>query len=262
MLRRDFLVALPLLLSARPVVAAGARTIGVARGADAGGSEAAKGIRFGLLEAKRTLQLLGRSLEWVERDGPAAATSLAETGVELLVVAGSAGAVAAGGPAVVRVPLAAGDRSTCGGEEWLVGPAPEQRAAVVAAYRSTHAAAPAQLTVAAWHPALEKYGAQQLNERYHAFAREPATEHAWLGWIAIKIALEAALRGPAATQLRLKTFGVDGHKGTALRFDPYARRLQQPLYVVDARRPAAPPLAEITPDAIAAACSIEGLSPR
>lgn len=261
MRRRDFLVTLPLLLGARPGLA-GARSIGVARGPDAAGSEATKGLRFGLLEAKRTLQLRGRSLEWVERDGPAAATSLAHSGVELLVVAGNAGVVPAGGAPVVRVPLTDDDRSTCGGEEWLVGPAPEQRAAVIATYRAAHAASPAELAVAAWHPALERYGAQQLNERYRAFAREPMTEYAWLGWIAIRVVLEAALRGPAAAQLRLKTFGVDGHKGTVLRFDPYGRRLQQPLYVCDARKPASPPLAEITPDPVTAACTIEGLSPR
>jgi hypothetical protein len=143
-----------------------------------------------------------------------------------------------------------------------VGPAPVQRAAVIATYRAAQAASPAELGVAAWHPALEKYGAQQLNERYQAFAHGRAAEYAWLGRIAIRIALEAALRGPAATQLRLKTFGVDGHKGMVLRFDPYSRRLQQPLYVFDARKPTSPPVAEITPDPVAAACAIEGLPPR
>ena len=78
----------------------------------------------------------------------------------------------------------------------------------------------------AWHPSLEKYGAGELNERFLRETRHPMDEAAWLGWVAVKIAAEAALRNQEISKIK-----IDGHKGVPLRFDA-DRMLIQPLYVV------------------------------
>ena len=82
------------------------------------------------------------------------------------------------------------------------------------------------------HPALDRFGAEQLNERFHRRFGRPMDEVAWRGWMAVKIAAEVALRGGILQQLG--DSGFDGHKGTQLRFgeDHY---LVQPVYVVDAK---------------------------
>lgn len=254
MQRREFLVALPLLIAARSFPGA-ERTLGIAYGAGTEGSAPRSGLRFGLEEGRRTAQLPGRELTWLEHAGPNALTSLARGGAELVIALGDVGGAFPGGPPVLRVPVNENDRSSCGGEEWHVGPTPEQRAAVLASFRAQRRGAPRELRAVAWAPTLEKYGAQQLNERYLEFARVGMSEGAWLGWIATRVAFECALRGAPAAQLRGDNFAVDGHKGTALRFERFSRRLEQPLYVVDTRSGA--PLAEITPEAAQGICTVE-----
>lgn len=88
------------------------------------------------------------------------------------------------------------------------------------------------LRVVDWHPGLVRFGAEQLNERFHRRFGRPMGEAAWRGWVAAKIAVEALLRGEPLEQLR--TSGFDGHKGVQLRFgeDHY---LAQPVYLVDAK---------------------------
>lgn len=85
---------------------------------------------------------------------------------------------------------------------------------------------PAQGTAVplAWHPALYRYGAGELNERYEDATGIGMNENAWFGWTAMKIVLETALRNQQLADAR-----IDGHKGVPLTF----RRgiLQQPLYV-------------------------------
>lgn len=90
----------------------------------------------------------------------------------------------------------------------------------------------------AWHERLFRYGAEQLNDRYrHRFGRS-MTEQAWCGWMAVKIAWEAALRARSADGSSIAgailqgRLGFDGHKGRALRFDAADRQLYQPLYAV------------------------------
>lgn len=88
------------------------------------------------------------------------------------------------------------------------------------------------MRVVDWHPDLKRFGAEQLNERFHRRFGRPMDEAAWRGWMAVKIAAEIALRGGVLQQL--KDSGFDGHKGAQLRFgeDHY---LMQPVYVVDAK---------------------------
>lgn len=91
---------------------------------------------------------------------------------------------------------------------------------------------------AEWHPALERYGAGQLSDRYRAAVAVPLTAAAWLGWFAFKVLAESALRARSTAPASLRSYledpatHFDGHKGTPLRFDA-GRRLQQPLYGPD-----------------------------
>jgi hypothetical protein len=78
----------------------------------------------------------------------------------------------------------------------------------------------------AWYPELKQFGAGELNERFLKKTKHPMDEAAWLGWIAVKIAAEAALRNRDIGSIR-----VDGHKGVQLRFDREGTLLQ-PLYIV------------------------------
>jgi hypothetical protein len=76
----------------------------------------------------------------------------------------------------------------------------------------------------AWLPTLERFGAGELNERFLRRTGHRMDEQAWLGWLAVKLATEAALRNRELSKIR-----VDGHKGVALYFDA-AGELVQPLY--------------------------------
>jgi hypothetical protein len=102
----------------------------------------------------------------------------------------------------------------------------------------------------AWDQRLSRFGAGQLNDRYRHRFGQAMTEEAWCGWMAVKVAWEAALRARsvggadvAAVLLRPAT-GFDGHKGRALRFNAADRQLYQPMYAVtdlrEVRLPAGP----------------------
>lgn len=91
----------------------------------------------------------------------------------------------------------------------------------------------------AWLPTLERFGAQQLNDRYRSATGAEMTSDAWLGWLAVKMLAEAALRARSTDgvvlrrQLRDPRARFDGHKGVPLRFDEHGV-LVQPLYERDA----------------------------
>jgi ABC-type branched-subunit amino acid transport system substrate-binding protein len=93
------------------------------------------------------------------------------------------------------------------------------------------------LQVVDWHPDLERFGAEQLNDRFRRRFGQAMDEPAWRGWIAVRIATELALRIPpgASTGLLdlLPHAAFDGHKGAQLRFDPQDHYLVQPVYLVD-----------------------------
>jgi hypothetical protein len=92
-----------------------------------------------------------------------------------------------------------------------------------------------------WHPALEKFGAGELNERFLRAVGRPMTPAAWLGWMAVKSIVEAAFRpGAGVLRTQLRTLRIDGHKGIPLSFDVH-RRLEQPLYVSGRSRSTAEP---------------------
>jgi hypothetical protein len=85
--------------------------------------------------------------------------------------------------------------------------------------------------VAEWHGSLARFGARELNARFVARAGRPMDSRTWLGWMAVRSVVEAALRGgddPRAAMTRLR---LDGHKGRALTFDDDGF-LRQPLVVI------------------------------
>jgi ABC-type branched-subunit amino acid transport system substrate-binding protein len=140
-------------------------------------------------------------------------------------------------------------------------------AATVATIATAHSAiapgvewtrpAAATRRVELWHPSLERFGAEQLNQRYERRYGRPMDSDAWAGWIAVKILAESALRAHATTSGALQRAltdpraQFDGHKGRPLVFDARTGELRQPLYTVDAAGDRAPSRvsAEVFPDA-------------
>jgi ABC transporter substrate binding protein (PQQ-dependent alcohol dehydrogenase system) len=93
-----------------------------------------------------------------------------------------------------------------------------------------------------WAGTLERYGASQINNRFRARYQTPMDGGAWAGWVAVKIAAEAALRahsvkaGAILSYLETPSTTFDGHKGWPLSFRSWDHQLRQPLYAVAAGR--------------------------
>ena len=86
-----------------------------------------------------------------------------------------------------------------------------------------------------WHPALERFGAAQLNDRFRARFDAPMDGAAWATWFALKALWESAARAhdatPGALAAALAAGRFDGHKGAPLSFRAWDRQLRQPLYL-------------------------------
>lgn len=170
------------------------------------GTSAHRGAILGLEEAKRTAGLLGVALRRTDTTGdvligPAPPAQEPRT---LFLVTG--------------VPKAS--------------PPPRPRVFYVASSPRVRQ----QAGVVDWHPDLERFGAEQLNERFRRRFGQAMDEDAWHGWIAVKIAAELALRISPGTGILdlLPRSAFDGHKGAQLRFGE-DHHLVQPVYRVDAR---------------------------
>jgi hypothetical protein len=91
-------------------------------------------------------------------------------------------------------------------------------------------------TVSLWHPSLEKFGARELNDRYHSRWHAGMGSEAWAAWMAVKILSEASVRKqttkPALLSAYIKNAEFDGHKGWPLSFRPADHMLRQPYYIV------------------------------
>jgi hypothetical protein len=98
---------------------------------------------------------------------------------------------------------------------------------------------PPGVRVLDWHPDLERFGAEQLNQRFEARFHQPMDGDSWAGWAAVKALSELALRNPrlARPELpeRLVALRFDGHKGAPLGFDAADHVLRQPIYRVGAK---------------------------
>lgn len=109
-----------------------------------------------------------------------------------------------------------------------------------AMYLAAARLAPQQSTLALWSPALEKYGAAQLNDRYRAAYMLPMSPAAWAGWFAVKVVWESFLRSGSndanviARFMAAESSQFDGHKGASLSFRSWDHQLRQPLYAVSA----------------------------
>lgn len=216
------------------------------------GSDTADGARLGASEGHSSLALFGRRLELLElAPGEWASTADAEATPSLVVLA-----LADEGDCVPVVSRAAWRgvpvlNAACSADALRrpdCHPHLVHVTASEAMRRAAQAHAPADARsiarVELWHHQLERYGAAQLNARFaHRWGRA-MTGAAWAGWMAVKMGVEACLRGESESPEHIRAYlsrgdvAFDGHKGVALSIDGETRQLRQPLYVV-VERPAA-----------------------
>jgi hypothetical protein len=211
-----------------------------------------QGAMLGIEEATHAAGLLGRrlSVTWTSPDDPAA-----PAGAHVIVGGLPAGALAPWLAALpdgaVYLDILTGDdglrTTSCHPRLYHVAPSDAMRRDAVRVHGAgidtgTTANVPAALAQAlTWHHTLERYGAGQLNDRFAARFGMPMPPEAWTGWMAVKVAWEAAARAGAgeslAAVLQRPGLRFDGHKGWALDFRPWDRQLRQPLYVVTGTPP-------------------------
>lgn len=186
---------------------------------------AAAGLRFGVAESSVTATLMRRELQL--------GTSAAGIGGAIGVIAAEPpgeGDIPPATPIVLLRDIPGLPDPSC---TFRVGLSEAERAAALERWRTEAPAAGKDARVVVWHPSLARYGAGDLNDRYRKETGGPMTAEAWLAWFAIKALVDSALRTPDAPRCQaLARARFDGHKGRPLFFDPAARVLRQPLYVV------------------------------
>jgi ABC-type branched-subunit amino acid transport system substrate-binding protein len=207
-------------------------------GASAG---AARGVTLGVEEAARTGGLVGRAIELVAAEGdpwhlPGDIAALIGTGGddsarELGAMAEEAG--------IVFVNAGARSNALRGAEcrrgVFHVEASEAMYAAALAARTGDSAGA---TEAALWHPALERFGAAQLNDRFRARFSAGMDGPAWAGWMAVKALWEASLRARSVEPNALRAWlergatQLDGHKGWPLSFRAWDHQLRQPLYLI------------------------------
>lgn len=215
----------------------------------ASGEARSRGARLGAEEAMRAATLLGRRFE--VRAVPARDAREAERAGRRLI---RQGAFALFGGADDEVCQALSDlaereqvvylNTGCRADRLRGGrrftfhvEASEGMYAAAAGVRRTTAPNLPALGAALWHPALSRYGAAQLNDRFLRSSAGAPGPGEWAGWMAVKVLWESALRTGGTDAARVAEFltgegEFDGHKGEALRFDPESHQLAQPLYLV------------------------------
>ena len=206
-----------------------------------------RGVRLGASEAKQTAKLFGGEVllfEAVSAGDPTrtAQKLLSERKVEILLGTSAEDADAlsrfADSHRLIFVNVASRApslRASCHRYTFHVEASDSMYA--IAARRAGRQSAPTS-TAVLWAPTLERYGASQINDRYRARYRMPMDAGAWAGWVAVKIAAEAALRARSSradailSYLETPAASFDGHKGWPLSFRLADHQLRQPLYVV------------------------------
>jgi hypothetical protein len=184
------------------------------------------GVRFGTDEVAHTARLIGREVQVVPSAEAGDEYARIETSLNVVSIVVESHGHAGGAPCRLHL-----------------RPTDEERRAALDRWRAAVPDAPADARVVEWHPALVKYGAAQLNERFTRATTGRMDAEAWLGWIAVKALGEAMLRTTNDDLCgTLRRQALDGHKGEPLRFDEASGRLRQPLYVATA----ATVLAEVT----------------
>ncbi|NDW01294.1 amino acid ABC transporter substrate-binding protein [Salipiger sp. PrR002] len=91
------------------------------------------------------------------------------------------------------------------------------------------------LVARAWHWTFERYGAPQLNQRFHRLAGREMSSEDWAGWAAVKALAEAAIHSGSAEPSRIKEalrspeLSVDLYKGVRGNFRLWNGQLRQPI---------------------------------
>jgi hypothetical protein len=161
------------------------------------------GVRMGASEAQQTAKLLGRDVRLEPRAArPFAAIVQDSRGVSL-------------------------ESGHC---TFKLAPSAAERAAILSDWKQRNGR-DGDYRVAVWHSSLKQFGGVDLNERFTRQFHAPMTEGGWLGWVAVKAAVEAALRSNAPACAAIRDIQFDGHKGALLSFRNGV--LQQPLYVIE-----------------------------
>ena len=220
------------------------------------------GVVQGLSEAARAASLFGGAISLIRVQTPQAdglqplLRSLRSRGVSALIArdVGGLATRGAGGPltyawcnAVEAAATAVGmlfvdagcasveSRSACSALTVRVWPGEKDRAAALTHVPPDESAI---ARVVVWDSTLERYGADQLNQRFRAAAHRSMTSEAWSGWMAMKVLWEASMRAHSTQPVALArtlldpASRFDGHKGHALSFRAQDHRLEQPLYVI------------------------------
>jgi ABC-type branched-subunit amino acid transport system substrate-binding protein len=209
--------------------------------ASSGAASIARGVRLGAAESKQTAALFGDDVELYEVDGAsggavsAAERLLSVRKIQVLISASVADADALSSFAESRHILfmnaasrAQSVRSACRRHTFHVEATDTMYA---------KAAPNSRDSVSLWAPGLERFGASQLNDRYHVRYETGMNGSAWAGWIAVKVVAEAALRTRSTSPAELlaymeaPTSQFDGHKGWPLTFRDSDHQLRQPLYI-------------------------------
>jgi cytochrome c oxidase assembly factor CtaG len=177
------------------------------------------GMTFGETEARATLQLLRRPL----------AITRKEDDVRPDVVIAGANARLAGRQARTPVLVLGTARPGAGPCEFFLVPGSARGGRALL-----------------WDASLERFGAGQLNERFVRAHNVPMNSDHWLGWFAVKVAVETAVKPAGGDRCGLaQTLRFDGHKGTPLTFDTSSRELLQPVYARARAADGAPVLQEV-----------------
>ena len=221
-------------------------------GASALSASAARGVRLGAAEAKQTANLFGTDVELYEATAHttaiAAATQLLSARKVQVLLASSANDVESLSRFAEAhhilflnvVSRAQALRAACRRFTFHIEATNDMyaNASHLEGGRAsrTIASAPDADSVLLWGPALERYGAGQINNRYRDKYGTGMDGSAWAGWAAVKFVAEAALRTRSTDPSRLLAYleapdtQFDGHKGWPLSFRRADHQLRQPLY--------------------------------
>jgi hypothetical protein len=214
------IVSLALLPSARAFVQeVGAPPVRLLLAVDPSLTDVRDGVRLGVDEMQRTASLLGRELEvlWTDSGPPAAVPTT------------FGGRTAAGLLVATRGDLDVAQLPPLGVPVLALSPVRGAAASVPRWVFQLRAERPGT----EWRENLSRFGAGELNERYRRRTGRGMTADAWVGWVAVKVIVEAALRAeitqPHALVDALRALEFDAHKGVPLHFDEHGR-LVQPTY--------------------------------
>ncbi len=99
------------------------------------------------------------------------------------------------------------------------------------------------LVPTSWHPALEQWGATQLQNRFRRLANRPMRPLDYDVWVAVRSVGEAATRAKAATpaqliaHLKSADFELAAFKGRKLTYRSWDGQLRQPILIATAKLP-------------------------